>query len=227
MKVKLLPSINRGEPVSVSEETVALSVDFCKLYPDIIVGIDFSGNPNKGNFEEFMPALTLARKHGLMLAIHCAEIPNRSEIKQMLMFGMSRCGHGTYLTSADYAYMKQHNIAVECCLTSNIKSGTVESLQYHHIKRLIEAEVPRVLCTDDSGVFDTTLSNEFYLATEAFGLTQTQCIDLTMEAIDHAFASCEEKQNLKIQLDAFISQMTVKDNRVHKTKRYIEKKTCE
>ncbi|XP_064535636.1 adenosine deaminase-like protein [Drosophila montana] len=203
IKVKLLPSINRGEPVDVAEEIVALAVEFASMEPDIIVGIDFSGNPNQGKFKDFMPALSEAKKNGLKLAIHCAEVDNPLEIREMIKFGMSRCGHGTYLTEAGYEHMKEENIPIECCLTSNIKSGTVANIGVHHLKQLMEADAPKVLCTDDSGVFDTTLTDEFFLATETFGLTRSQCIALTMEAVEYAFATREEKLLMKMQIYSY------------------------
>ncbi|XP_023178859.1 adenosine deaminase-like protein [Drosophila hydei] len=203
IKVKLLPSINRAEPVDVAEETVALAVELSAIEPDIIVGIDFSGNPNQGKFKDFMPVLNKARNHGLKLAMHCAEVDNPLEIREMLRFGMSRCGHGTYLSASGFEYMKEENIPIECCLTSNVKSGTVANIGVHHLKQLMEADAPKVLCTDDSGVFDTTLTDEFFLATESFGLTRSQCIALTMEAVEHAFATREEKLMLKMQIYSY------------------------
>ncbi|KAH8399626.1 hypothetical protein KR215_009688 [Drosophila sulfurigaster] len=201
--VKLLPSINRGEPLEVAEETVALAIELGQKEPGLVVGIDFSGDPNQGKFSDFAPVLEKARQHGLKLAIHCAEIDNPSEIREMLMFGMSRCGHGTFLGNSGFAHMKEQNIPIECCLSSNVKAGTVSSFGSHHLKQLFLADAPKVLCTDDCGVFDSTLSEEFVLASETFGLTRSQCIDLTMEAVQHSFASPEEKLKMKMRLYAF------------------------
>ncbi|XP_034663304.1 adenosine deaminase-like protein [Drosophila subobscura] len=205
--VKLLPSINRSEPVAVAEETVALAVEFAKTDPDLVVGIDLSGNPTQGKFTDFSEALNLARKEGLKLVIHCAEIDNTSEIKEMLAFGMSRCGHGTYLSSEDIAQMKAADIPIECCLTSNVKSGTVSSFEEHHLKQLMEADAPKVVCTDDSGVFDTTLTNELLLVAETFNLTRDHCIDLTMEAVKHSFASDEERQQMALKVEHYVNSL--------------------
>jgi len=51
--VKLLPSINRTEPVAVAEETVSLAVELAQSRSDLIVGIDLSGNPAHGKFSDF------------------------------------------------------------------------------------------------------------------------------------------------------------------------------
>ena len=50
-----------------------------------------------------------------------------------------------------------------------------------------------VLCTDDSGVFATSLSKEYALAAEAFGLGHDQLFALASASVDHSFASREEK----------------------------------
>ncbi|KAH8383814.1 hypothetical protein KR009_010656 [Drosophila setifemur] len=205
--VKLLPSINRAEPLTVAEETVSLSLEFAQSHPDLILGIDLSGNPSKGKFADFAPLLSRARKEGLKLVIHCAEIENPSEIKEMLEFGMSRCGHGTFLSTEDIAYLKNHNIPIECCLTSNIKSGTVPSLEEHHLKRLMAAEAHKVICTDDSGVFDTTLTQEFLLASETFGLSRDQCVALTLEAVHHSFASDEERREMAKKVKGYVTNL--------------------
>ncbi|KAH8283800.1 hypothetical protein KR054_001831 [Drosophila jambulina] len=205
--VKLLPSINRAEPVAVAEETVNLALELAQSHPDLILGIDLSGNPGKGRFSDFAPILSLAREKGLKLALHCAEIENPAEVKEMLNFGMSRCGHGTFLTPEDIAQLKSRNVAIECCLTSNVKSGTVPSLEEHHLKRLMDADAPKVICTDDSGVFDTTLTQEFLLATETFGLTRDQCVALTLEAVQHSFASVEEQQEMAAKVNSYVASL--------------------
>ncbi|XP_016938510.4 adenosine deaminase-like protein [Drosophila suzukii] len=207
--VKLLPSINRTEPVAVAEETVSLAVELAQSRSDLIVGIDLSGNPAHGKFSDFAPILARAREKGLKLAIHCAEIDNPSEVKEMLQFGMSRCGHGTFLSPEDIVLLKQRNIPIECCLTSNVKSGTVPNLEEHHLKRIMEADAPKVISTDDSGIFDTTLTQEFLLAAETFGLTHKQCIELTLEAVNHSFASDQEQKEMAERVAKYASTLQI------------------
>jgi hypothetical protein len=49
-------------------------------------------------------------------------------------------------------------VPVELCITSNIKTITFPSAEAHHFAKLYESRHPVVLCTDDSGVFGTSLS---------------------------------------------------------------------
>lgn len=54
-----------------------------------------------------------------------------------------------------------------------------------------------ILCTDDSGVFSTSLSKEFAIAAHAFQLSNVQLWQLSEAAIDHTFLKEEEKEQLR------------------------------
>ncbi|KAF4371669.1 hypothetical protein F8388_008609 [Cannabis sativa] len=76
---------------------------------------------------------------------------------------------------------------VEICLTSNIRTNTISSLDVHHFGWLIlyvdaaelyEEKHPLSLCTDDVGVFSTSLSGEYKLAASAFDLGKKELSQL-------------------------------------------------
>lgn len=96
--VKLIISINRRESVESAAENVSIALKYHKLYPDVICGVDLSGDPTCKSFEDFKDQLTVARDAGLKLALHCGEVQNENEIKSMLEYGMDRLGHGTFIT---------------------------------------------------------------------------------------------------------------------------------
>lgn len=69
--VKLMISVNRKQGFKAAKENVHLAIDMIKEYQDI-VGIDLSGDPTKG--DAFIELLEQARKAGLRIAAHCAEV---------------------------------------------------------------------------------------------------------------------------------------------------------
>lgn len=146
--VKLLPSIDRSQGINDAEETVNLVLDFLQNseFKDIIRGVDLSGNPKFGTFEEYKELLSRARESGLKLALHCGEVENAEEIRKMLDFGMDRCGHGTFISQENLDVLKEKKIPVECCLSSNVACGTVEDYHEHHFKELFECCHPVVIC---------------------------------------------------------------------------------
>lgn len=96
--VKLIISIRRSESIESAAENVSIAIKHHKLHPDIVCGVDLSGDPTCKSFEDFRNQITKAKEAGLKLALHCGEVHNDSEIKSMLEYGMDRLGHGNLIT---------------------------------------------------------------------------------------------------------------------------------
>lgn len=95
INVKLILSIDRRHDLKTSNETMNLIIDMKNKYPDIIKGVDFSGNPRLGDFNDQL--FRKAVENGLFTTIHCAEIKNDCEVERILKFNPDRIGHGTFL----------------------------------------------------------------------------------------------------------------------------------
>ena len=95
--VKLLPSIDRSRGLTVAERIVDLTLRYAQKRPDVVVGLDVSGNMTTSNIQEFFPLLEKVRHAGLKLAVHTAEIHNDVETEAILRFRPDRIGHGTFI----------------------------------------------------------------------------------------------------------------------------------
>ncbi len=60
-----------------------------------------------------------------------------------------------------------------------------------------------MLCTDDSGVFSTSLSKEYAIAASAFELDQVALLTLAEAAIDYCFIPDEEKETLRSKFEGY------------------------
>lgn len=58
-------SINRSSSQKDAELIADYAIEYHAKYPDIVVGVELSGNPAVGKFQDFVPALNRARKAGL------------------------------------------------------------------------------------------------------------------------------------------------------------------
>nr|KAF6482899.1 adenosine deaminase like [Rousettus aegyptiacus] len=175
--VRYLISIDRRGGPLVAKETVKLAEEFFLSTEGTVLGLDLSGDPT---------------------------IPNQKKETQVLLDLLpDRIGHGTFLNSSEGGsldlvdFVKKHQIPLELCLTSNIKSQTVPSYNHHHFGFWYSTDHPSVICTDDKGVFATHLSQEYHLAAETFNLTQSQVWDLSYESIDYIFASDSTRSELR------------------------------
>ncbi|XP_034850005.1 adenosine deaminase-like protein isoform X2 [Mirounga leonina] len=194
--VRYLIAIDRRGGPSVAKETVKLAEEFFLSTDNTVIGLDLSGDPTVGQAKDFLEPLLEAKKAGLKLALHLSEIANQKKETQVLLDLLpDRIGHGTFLNSSEGGsldlvdFVRQHQIPLELCLTSNIKSQTVPSYDQHHFGFWYSIAHPSVICTDDKGVFATHLSQEYQLAAETFNLNQSQVWDLSYESIDYIFAS--------------------------------------
>lgn len=91
--VKLLLSIDRRYQLPASDNVMNLIIKMKNKYPDIIKGVDLSGNPNVGIFNSEL--FKKAKESGLSLSLHCGEVKNDKEVEEMLFLNPDRIGHAT------------------------------------------------------------------------------------------------------------------------------------
>ncbi|KAL0542906.1 hypothetical protein IC582_017987 [Cucumis melo] len=204
--VRLLLSIDRRETTEDAMETVKLALELKDVG---VVGIDLSGNPIVGEWTTFWPALQFAKENGLAITLHCGEVPNPKEIQAMLDFWPQRIGHACFFEGDNWEKLKHLNIPVEICLTSNIRTNSISSLDVHHFADLYKVNHPLVICTDDSGVFSTSVSKEYSLAASAFGLGKKEIFQLARDAIEFIFADNEIKKILNRVFDSYVTNLAL------------------
>jgi adenosine deaminase len=205
IQVKLLLSINRSFTVDVAESIVDLALKFTDRG---VVGIDLSGNPQLGDFSTWVVPLERARKAGLGLAIHAAEIRNEKETDAIIAFAPDRIGHGVYMTDTQIEAMFSRNIGLEVCLTSNFKTQSITHALDHPFAELHPREHLCAVCTDDSGVFSTSLSQEMALALEALnGTLPIEGVKFALAAARLSFLTPPEKEQLIRRIETMAADL--------------------
>lgn len=196
--VRVILSIDRRVNTETACEVIELAREFSNQG---VVGIDLCGNPTIGKFDTWIPAFELAKKYCLPITLHFAEVPAPEESRAMLRMKPNRLGHGCYLDDGLKKLMFNSPVPLEVCLTSNVKTGSTRDISSHHFSEFFEKGYPVILCTDDKGVFQTSLSKEYALAAETFGLNHEQLFQLARSGINHSFASETLKDFLRQDFD--------------------------
>ena len=78
----------------------------------------------------------------------------------------------------------------------------MESYETHHFGELFKRNHPLCICTDDKGIFSTTLTEEYIHLTKAFKLTKTELYKISYSAIDIIFDE-SVKEELRTKFKVF------------------------
>lgn len=152
------------------------------------IAFGIGGDEARGPAEWFRDVFAFARDGGLRLVCHAGETCGPESVWAALEIGAERIGHGIAAARdpALMEHLRQRNIPLEVCITSNVATGVVPSLEQHPVRKLYDAGVPIILNTDDPSFFNTTLTREYELAERMFGLPADQ---LAQASFRYAFAA--------------------------------------
>lgn len=157
---------------------------------DGAVSFGIGGDELRGPASGFRDAYRYAKDAGLRLTAHAGETDGPESIRAALEIGAERIGHGIRAVD-DPELMRRlraERIPLEVCITSNVRTGAVPSLAAHPVRRLFDAGVPITLNTDDPGVFETDLRQEFALARDVFGFSENELAGIAEAADTFRFA---------------------------------------
>ena len=62
-----------------------------------------------------------------------------------------------------------------------------------------------VLCTDDCGVFHTTLSKEYAIAAQAFHLSREDMCNLVLKSVEYTFVAEAKKAELRKRIETLVA----------------------
>ena len=136
------------------------------------IAYGIGGDESRGPAEWFRDVFAYARDGGLRLTCHAGETTGPESIWAALEIGAERIGHGIAAERDPklLATLRDRNIPLEICISSNICTGVVPSLEQHPVRKIYDAGVPIILNTDDPAFFRTTLTREYEIAERVFNL---------------------------------------------------------
>ncbi len=155
-----------------------------------VVAYGIGGDEVRGPAHWFRDVFAYARDGGLHLVCHAGETAGPESVLGALAIGAERIGHGIAAIQdpALMAQLREDNVPLEVCISSNVCTGAVPSLEEHPVRALYDAGVPITIHTDDPAFFHTTLTREYELAEKTFGLPAQE---LASNSFRYAFRANE------------------------------------
>lgn len=178
---------------------------------DLFVAVNMVGREDndKGYPLRFLDTFRDLRRQfsGVKLSIHAGEVdePNH-HVRDTLLLGADRIGHGVNLITDNetMTLMRHGPYLVEINLISNLLLGYVSDYDQHPFPEYLRTGIPVALSTDDRGMWDSTMTDEFFVAVTEFNLSWDEVKTLSRNSLQYSFAPQPLKQQL---LDNFDKRM--------------------
>lgn len=154
-----------------------------------VVAYGIGGSEERGPAAWFTEVFAFARRSGLRLTAHAGESMGPESVWAALELGAERIGHGisSVHNEALMRHLRDRDIPLEICITSNLVTGVVKRVEEHPIRRLYDAGVPIVLNTDDPAMFGCSLTEEYQLAARVFGFSEAELRAIAENGFRYAF----------------------------------------
>jgi adenosine deaminase/aminodeoxyfutalosine deaminase len=179
-----------------------------RQHPDGLVSFGLGGPEIGVPRPQFEPYFAQARAAGLHSVPHAGESTGPETIWDSINhLGAERIGHGIAAARDPdlLGYLKDHQIPLEVCPTSNVRTRSVPSLAEHPLPVLYAAGVPLSISSDDPPMFSTTLNTEYEVAAELLGLDRRGITDLALAAVDHSFMRAPDKRALRAEITTYLT----------------------
>lgn len=184
----------------MGEQEARTIVDLAIRFRDAgVAGVDLAGDESLFDADRVRRPFAAARDHGLGVTVHAGEGHDAAHVDTAVaILGADRIGHGVSAASDARILdlLADRGVTIEVCLTSNVQTGAVASLEEHPLPRMLEAGVPVTLATDNRFFSETTLGREYDIAAETLGIDRDGVERMVTAGAAAAFLPDEDRLTL-------------------------------
>ncbi len=195
VRVNLIGILSR----TYGPETARRELEALLSQREHIVALDLAGDEANFRGDLFAEHFRLAREAGWEVTVHAGESAGPESVWQAVReLGARRIGHA--IRAADdpalLDYLAEHHIGIESCLTSNVQTSCVADYASHPLRLFLEKDILATINTDDPGISGIDLPHEYRVAAPRAGLTPEMIRQAQRNALEIAFLSEKEREDL-------------------------------
>lgn len=168
-----------------------------------VVGFDIAGDEAGYPVDEHIAAFRYARQRGIACTSHAGEARGADSVWEVLRnFSPQRIGHGVRCSEDPrlVGRLKENNIHLEVCPTSNLQTNMYEQLEDHPVDYLYRQGLSLGINTDGRTISDVTLEEEYRKLCSTFKWEKAHLLQCNLNALEAAFVEEEVKAPIRERL---------------------------
>lgn len=165
-----------------------------------VVALGLSGTEGCFPPEPFQATFARAREAGLGCTPHAGELAGPQSVWVALrLLHADRLGHGVRSVEdpALVEHLRQHQVPLEVCPTSNVRLGVYADYGAHPLRRLWDAGLYITVSSDDPPLFDTDLNREYAVLIDHFGFQAGELEQISLNGLRASFLPPGRKDALE------------------------------
>jgi adenosine deaminase len=177
-----------------------------------VVALGLGGAEINNPPEKHARAFEIAKEGGLSSVPHAGETEGAKSIWGALRsLNAVRIGHGVRCLEdpALVTELRERQIPLEVCPTSNICLKVFPEMSQHSLPKLMDEGLYVTINSDDPPMFNTTLTNEYRVVAETFGYSLDQLKTLVMNGAKATLLPKTEKAALVSQIEQQFATLAV------------------
>jgi adenosine deaminase len=174
-----------------------------------VTSLGTAGFVEPGNLSRFAPQARRAHAAGLSVVSHAGQTGGPDSVEEALdQLGACRISHGIRSVESERLLdrMAEEGIVCDVCPVSNVSLHLVPSLEAHPGPRMRDAGVAITLNADDQLWFGASVTDQYMVAREIWGLDDRAVADIALAGIRATGMSSSTRDRFRAEVDVWMEQ---------------------
>ena len=195
VKTNLILCMMRGFPKENNLKTIEVAEKYLNKG---VCALDLAGAEDKFPLIDYIDLFNIIKEKNIPFTIHAGENGSHKEIDLAIKLGTKRIGHGihAYENEDTIKSLKEKNILLEICPTSNVQTNSVDKYENHPIYNFYESGINICVNTDNKTVSNISLTDEYIKLHNTFNFNIHDFKVMNINAIKSSFLTDKEKEKL-------------------------------